>query len=48
MHNKIEEIIDFFPSSDLNHFSFYIYCPNLKEEEKREISLLIVKNKGVS
>ena len=45
MYNKI---IDFFPSSNLNNFSFYIHCPNLKEDEKREISLLIIKNKGVS
>lgn len=48
MYNKKEEIIDFFPSSNLNNISFYIYCPNLKEQEKREISLLIIKNKGVS
>lgn len=48
MKNTLEEITDFFPSSNLNNFLFYIHCPTLKEEEKRKISELIIKNRGVS
>jgi len=48
MLNNIEELTEFFPSSNLNNFSFYFYCPSLKEEEKREMSEIIIKNKGVS
>ena len=47
MLKKIEEMTEFFPSSNLNNFSFYFHCPTIKEEEKVEISELIVKNKGV-
>ena len=48
MLNKIEEITEFFPSSNLNNISFYFHCPFLNEEEKREMSEIIIKNKGVS
>ena len=47
MNKKIKEITEFFPSSNLNNISFYFLCPTIKEEQKREISELIVKNKGV-
>ncbi len=47
MNNKSQEISEFFPFSTLDNFSFYIHCPNIKEEEKREISECIIKNKGV-
>ena len=48
MLNNIYELAEFFPSSNLNNFSFYFHCPSLKEEEKREMSEIIIKNKGVS
>jgi hypothetical protein len=48
MNNKSKEIIDFFSSSSLRNCSFYIHCPSLKEEERREISSLILKNQGVN
>lgn len=39
---------EFFPSSDLNNLSFYLYCPSLKSNEKEEICSMILKNNGVS
>jgi len=39
---------EFFPSSDLNNLSFYLYCPSLKSTEKEEICSMIQKNNGVS
>ena len=47
MHKTIDEVTELFPSSNLNNFSFYLHCPTIKEEQKREISELIIKNKGV-
>ena len=47
MQKKSHDITDFFPSSNLNNLLFYIHCPNLIEKEKRELSSLIIKNKGV-
>ena len=48
MNNNLEEIIDFFTPSNITNCSFYIHCPTLKEEEKKDISSLIIKNKAVS
>lgn len=47
MNNNLEEINDFFTSSNISNCSFYIHCPTLKEEEKREISSLIINNDAV-
>lgn len=47
MLNKEEEMIEFFSSSNLNNISFYFHCPTLKEEEKMEMSEIIIQNKGV-
>jgi hypothetical protein len=48
MKNKIEEVSDFFFSSNLNNILFYIFCPTYSDEEKIKISDIIVHNKGVS
>ena len=48
MNNKIEEISDFFLSSNFNNILFYIYCPTYSDDEKIKISDIIVHNKGVS
>ena len=48
MLNNVKEITEFFPSSNLNNISFYFHCPSLKEEDKRKMSEIIIKNKGVS
>ena len=38
---------DFYLYSNLNHLSFYLYCPTLNNEEKKEISNIIINNSGV-
>ena len=48
MTNDYNEFDDFFPSSDLNNLSFYLYCPSITEEEKLHITKKILENKGVS
>ena len=48
MKSNHNEITEFFPSSNLNNISFFLYCPSMNEEEKEEISNTILKNKGVS
>ena len=37
----------FFPASNFNNLSFYLYCPNLKNEEKEKLKEIIIQNKGV-
>ena len=48
MNNCIAETsYEFFPNSNLNNLSFYIHCPNIKDEDKKEICECIINNKGV-
>ena len=45
MENNITK--EFFPSSNLNNMSFFLYFSTYSDEEKEEISDIILKNKGV-
>ena len=38
---------DFFQYSHLNNLSFYLYCPSFNNEQKKEISNIIINNSGV-
>ena len=42
------KMYDFIQSSDLKNLNFYIYCPTHNNENKEEISELIINNNGVS
>lgn len=42
------KMYDFFQSSDLKNLNFYIYCPSHNNENKEEITELIINNNGVS
>ena len=44
---NVRKLEDFFLYSDLNNLSFYIYCPSFNNEEKKEISNIIINNNGV-
>lgn len=48
MKSNHNEIVDFFPSSNLKNLSFFLYCPSINDEEREEISKTILKYKGVS
>lgn len=48
MKNNLSKELDFFPCSNLNNMSFYLYFPSYNNEEKKEVSDIILKNKGVS
>lgn len=48
MKNNLTKEMELFPSSNLNNKSFYLYFPSYNDEEKEEISEIILKNKGVS
>ena len=38
---------DFYLYSDLNYLSFYLYCPSYNNEQKKEISNIVINNNGV-
>jgi hypothetical protein len=48
MKKNESKMYDFFQSSDLKNLNFYIYYPTQNNENKEEISELIINNKGVS
>ena len=48
MKNNLSKVFEFFPFSNLNNMSFYLYFPSYSDEEKEEISEIIHQNKGVS
>lgn len=48
MANDYNEFDDFFPSSDLNNLSFYLYCPSITDEQRLIVTNRILENKGVS
>lgn len=47
MENNLSKALAFFPSSNLNNMSFFLYFSSYSDEEKEEISDIIIKNKGV-
>ena len=46
MENNQRYIPEFFPYWNFNFVSFYLFCPSLKEEEKKKLTTKIVKYKG--
>ena len=48
MNNDYYNNIDFFPSSDLNNLSFYLFCPSITDEQRSIVTNKILRNKGVS
>ena len=46
MQKSQSNIIDFFPEWNFNSSLFYLLLPTLKEEEKKELTTLIIKYKG--
>ena len=48
MKKNESKMYDFFQSSDLKNLNFYIYCPTHNNENKEEITELIINNNGVS
>ena len=46
MQKNISYIPDFFPNWNFNSFSFYIFLPTLKDQEKKDLITLILKYKG--
>ena len=46
MQKNISDIPDFFPNWNFNSISFYLFLPSLKDEEKKELTTLILKYKG--
>lgn len=48
MKENIENITEFFPSSNLNNQLFYLYCPNLQSKERSKIYKSITNHHGVS
>ena len=47
MKKNDRKLDDFYLYSDLNNLSFYLYCPSLNNEKKKEISNIIINNSGV-
>ena len=48
MENNLLKPTEFFPSSNLNNMSFYLYLPSFTDEEKEIISKTIIYYKGLS
>ena len=46
MQKNISNIPDFFPNWNFNSTSFYLFLPSIKEQEKKELTTLILKYKG--
>ena len=46
MQKNISNIPDFFPNWNFNSISFYLFLPSIKEQEKKELTTLILKYKG--
>ena len=46
MQKNLSNIPEFFPNWDFNSISFYLFLPTLKDEEKKELTTLILKYKG--
>ena len=46
MQKNLYYIPEFFPNSNFNSISFYLFLPSLKEEEKNKLTSKIIKHKG--
>ena len=46
MQKNISNIPDFFPNWNFNSTSFYLFLPSIKEQEKKELTTLILKYNG--
>jgi hypothetical protein len=48
MKENINNITEFFPSSNFKNQLFYLYCPSLQGQERTKIYESITKYHGVS
>ena len=46
MQKNLSNIPEFFPNWDFNSISFYLFLPTIKDEEKKELTTLILNYKG--